>query len=350
MGEFELIKNILSERMLPEIQGKDEMLETILREEYGYLPPKPDKISFSKVEMEKIFFCAGKSTFDIIEITTQFGEKTFSFRVYVCVPTKEGKHAFFVNITFDDAVPNRFLPIEEIIDQGYGVLTFCYKNITSDDGDFENGLAGVLYENGVRGDTDAGKIAMWAWAAHRVLDYAETLDNLDMDCAIVCGHSRLGKTALLAAATDERFKFAYSNNSGCSGAAISRGKVGEDVAFICKTFPFWFCKNYHKYANNEYNMPFDQHYLLASIAPRYIYVASAKEDTWADPVSEMLSCVAVGDVYEKMGKKGFVCDDRLPEVGDEFHDGCVGYHLRAGMHYFSREDWNKAIKFINKHR
>lgn len=208
----------------------------------------------------------------------------------------------------------------------------------------------MLYENGERGKSDAGKIAMWAWAAQRVMDYAQTLDCLDFDCSIVCGHSRLGKTALLAAATDERFNFAYSNNSGCCGAAISRGKDGEKLEVICKVFPYWFNENYLKYVNREFEMPFDQHYLAAAIAPRYVYIASAKEDTWADPVSEMLTCCAINEIYEKYGKKGFVCRDRLPQVDDEYHDGCVGYHLRAGLHYFSREDWLKFIKFVKKHK
>jgi hypothetical protein len=180
------------------------------------------------------------------------------------------------------------------------------------------------------------------------MDYAQTLDDvLDLKNSIVCGHSRLGKTALLTAATDERFAFAYSNDSGCSGAAITRKKNGETVKDICKVFPYWFCENYKKYVDNEDNMPFDQHYLIASVAPRYAYVASAFEDKWADPDSEMLSCVAASGAYEKQGLVGFVCDNRLPKTGDIYHEGNIGYHLRAGLHYFSREDWNKAIAFIN---
>ena len=97
-------------------------------------------------------------------------------------------------------------------------------------------------------------------------------------------------------------------------------------------------------------MPFDQHYLTALIAPRYLYIASADDDAWADPDSEMLNCCAVNEIYEKYGKDGFICEDRLPIVNDEFHRGCVGYHLRAGLHYFSREDWLKVMKFIKIHK
>ena len=65
--------------------------------------------------------------------------------------------------------------------------------------------------------------------------------------------------------------------------------MGERIEDICKAFPYWFCENYKKYVNNENKMPFDQHYLAASIAPRYVYISSAKEDEWADPASEMLT-------------------------------------------------------------
>ncbi len=97
-------------------------------------------------------------------------------------------------------------------------------------------------------------------------------------------------------------------------------------------------------------MPFDQHYLVASIVPRYVYIASAADDVWAGPEPEMLTCYAVSKAYEKHGKIGFVCENRLPQVGDVYHDGCIGYHLRAGLHYLSREDWLHVINFVNRHR
>jgi len=157
----------------------------------------------------------------------------------------------------------------------------------------------------------------------------------------------LGKTALLAAATDERFKFAYSNESGCGGAAITRDKEGERVKEICKNFQYWFCENYQRYIDNEQAMPFDQHCLIASIAPRFVCIGSAAKDLWADPASEMLGCFAAGPAFEAHGMAGFICDNRLPKVGDKFFGGSVGYHLRSGEHYFSREDWLKLIEFVN---
>lgn len=344
-----MLENILSQRKLPSLLSKDEMLDILLKEEYGYLPAKPEKLTFEETENFIPYFCAGKAISRKIVATATINGKDFSFPFHASIPKKEGKIPFFVLINFRDNVPDMYFPTEEIMDEGFAVLSFCYKDVTSDDGDFTNGLSGILYPDGKRNPTDAGKIAMWAWAAQRVMDYAQTLDCLDMNTSIVCGHSRLGKTALLTGATDERFKFVYSNDSGCSGAAITRDKVGETVKIITTVFPYWFCENYLKYVDNEHNMPFDQHYLVACSAPRYVYVASAIEDEWADPASEMLSCVAASDIYNSYEKKGFICENRLPLPGDEYHEGSIGYHVRSGIHYFSREDWQKVIKFVKKH-
>ncbi len=341
-----MFEKMLLDRNLPELRTRKEMLEILFEEEYGYMPPLPDSIEWEVKEKVIPNFCAGKAIAYKITANCILNGKSFSFPFYATLPTDNQKHPFFIHINFRDLVPDRYMPTEELVDNGFAVLSFCYEDITSDNGDFTNGLAGVLYENSVRKSNDPGKIAMWAWAAQRVMDYAETLgDVLDFNCSIVCGHSRLGKTALVAAATDDRFKYAYSNDSGCAGAAITRQKCGETVEIINSKFSHWFCENYKKYINNEANMPFDQHYLLSSIAPRFVCIGSASEDLWADPVSEMLNCVASSPAF----KKGFVYEDRLPQIGDQFFDGDIGYHLRKGLHYFSREDWLKLIKFVNLH-
>ena len=339
-----MIKDMLLHRRLPELKTREEMLEILQREEYGYLPEKPEKFEYELQDVKVSNCCAGKAEIKRVILSVTISGEKFSFPVMQVIPTTEGEHPFFIHINFRPDVPDWYLPVEEIIDKGFAVLSFCYKDVTTDDNDFTNGLAGVLYPDGKRSATDAGKISMWAWAAHRVMDYAETNNQLDVRKCCVCGHSRLGKTALLASATDCRFSVAYSNDSGCSGAAITRDKVGEDVYEITQRFPYWFCENYFKYRHNEQNMPFDQHYLLAAIAPRKVYVGSAEEDLWADPTSEFLCCVAAGSAF----KNGFIHNNRLPEMGEKYHVGDVGYHVRKGKHYFSREDWNNLIAFLKK--
>ena len=342
------LEDLFDQRKLPKLKSREEMLEIMQNEVYGYLPPKPDKLSFTVTENTVNNFCAGKALLNKVIAECKIGTEIFSFPFYTALHTDGKKHPFFIHMNFRASVRDRYMPTEELIDNGFSVLSFCYNDVTKDNGDFTDGLAGVLYKNGKRNiPTDAGKIAMWAWAAQRVMDYAETLESvLDLSCGIVCGHSRLGKTALLAAATDERFAFTYSNDSGCSGAAITRGKQGEKVKDICGAFSYWFCENYKKYIDNENNMPFDQHYLVASIAPRKTLIGSASDDIWADPISEQLCCFAASSAF----KNGFVHNGKTAEIDEEFLEGDIGYHLRKGLHYFSREDWHKLIKFVNIHR
>lgn len=338
-----MIKELLEERKLPPLKSREEMLELLQKEEYGYLPPKPEALSWTVEENIVKTFCAGNAALHRVTLTARVNGKDFSFPVSVTLPKVEHKVPFFIHINFRPDVPDRYQPTEELVDNGYAVLSFNYKDVSNDNDDFTDGLAGILFESGVRGPSDPGKIAMWAWAAQRVMDYAQTLDCLDLARGIVCGHSRLGKTALLTAATDERFYCAHSNDSGCSGASLSRGKTGETIEKICNRFPYWFCENYKKYMCHEDQLPLDQHYLVASIAPRKVYITSAIEDRWADPDSEYLTCWAAGDAF---GEKGFVAPDRLPEVGDRFHEGTIGYALRSGAHYYSRKDWLNLMDFL----
>ncbi len=336
--------NILS--TLPPILSREEMLEILQREEYGFLPPPPEKISFSKTQIRNDNTFGGNGTLWEITITVTLNGRDFSFPVTLMLPQGEGPFPFIVSINFESRVPNYYYPAEEILDNGFAAFNFCSKDVTSDDGDFTNGLAGILYPDGIRkNSTDCGKIALWAWAASRCLDYAETEPHLDMNNTAVCGHSRLGKTALLAGATDTRFRVCHSNCSGCSGAAISRETTGEAIADICRVFPYWFCENYKKYAGNEEKMPFDQHFLLAAVAPRFVSIGSASEDSWAAPENEQLTCFAASPAFEGLGEKGFICDKKA-EIGDTFFEGNIGYFLRKGRHYFTRLDWHNLMTFI----
>lgn len=330
---------------LPPLLPREQMLAILHSQVYGHLPPRPEQLSFTREVLGAPTF-GGKA--ECTRVTAHFTlhGKPFSFPFHATVPTAPGRHPFFVHINFRPEVADYYQPIEEILDSGFAVLSFDYNDVTRDDGDFTQGLAGLLFTGGTRGPEDPGKIALWAWAAQRVMDYAKECDVLDLSCAVVCGHSRLGKTALLAAATDTRFAFAYANESGCSGAAISRGKTGETVADICRVFPYWFCENYPNWAGREPEMPFDQHYLVAAIAPRKVLIGSAALDGWACPAAEQLCCFAAASAFET----GFPCPPRPAEVGETFFDGHIGYHLRGGDHFFSREDWQKLIRFVNHHR
>ena len=354
-----MLDKIIEERKIPQVwdgkeswdKRREEIKELLMREEYGIVPPDPTDLTFEVLDEHpnKInTFCAGRASIRKMLCKGKVYGREFSFPFFCVLPIGKTNVPFFIHINFRDDNPDRYQPTEEITDNGFAVLTVCYSDVTSDDGDFTNGLAGVLFDGKERKPDDPGKIMMWAWAASRVMDYAMSLDCLDKTRGAVVGHSRLGKTALVAGMIDQRYYAAISNDSGCSGAAITRDKTGETVERICRVFPYWFCENYYKYANREHDMPFDQHFLVAASAPRKVYVASAFEDKWADPDSEYLSCVLAGRVYEKLGLAGFVADDALPLPTKSYHEGNVCYHIREGEHYLSREDWNNYFKFMNK--
>ena len=361
-----MLRQELSKRNLPPLKSREEMIEIMQREEYGYLPKNNFEWTVSNPKNIETRYDKGNVIHSCIDftLTNKFGSHTFP--VHRLLHQDGKKHPVIICINIDKNVPDKYFPIEEITEQEFDIITYCYTDITSDDPDFTTGIAPLVFPNGRNNDTDCGKIGLWAFANMRVLDYVLTLPNTDSKNIAILGHSRLGKTALYTGMMDERFSFVLSNNAGCGGDAIARGgsglpdkngnyKVekeyrGEIISNLTTIWTScWFCENYKKYTEQGFGTDFDQHYVLASIAPRKVCVNSAELDYWADQKSQQLCCVAAAKAWENIGLNGIEECDHYLTGGEKLLDGNVGLFMAPTMHFLSRYAWNNYMEFMRRH-
>ncbi len=359
-----------------------EVFEIFESQVYGKVPS--GNVSVETTLVSETSALGGKARMKQIRLSFSNEKGRISLDLLIIVPAIAGKKPLFVGLNFngnhtiiDDpnvTIPESWVenneklittgnkatsasrgmnasrwPAEMIIDRGYGIATAYYGAIDPDKDDLSDGIHALFYKKDQKqpASDEWGSIAAWAWGLSRVMDYLETDSDVDASKVALMGHSRLGKTALWAGAADQRFAIVISNNSGCGGAALSKRQIGETVGVINSVFPHWFCDNFNQYNENEASLPVDQHMLLALIAPRPLYVASAQDDHWADPKGEFLSAYYAGVVYQLFGLEGLPTDV-IPEMNSPILKS-IGYHIRTGGHDVTDFDWKAWIDFADVH-
>ena len=325
---------------------RGELLSLLETHAYGVMPAAvPVR---GEVIRETGRCCAGDARLLELKLTCRFETGEWSFPLRLFLPNEAGKRPLLLFLNFSEEPYCEYCPVEEIVDNGFALAYLYYEDVTSDDGDFENGAARFFPRTD--GGTDVGKIGIWAWSLSRALDHLLTMERIDGGNVGVIGHSRLGKTALWCAANDERVRFVCSNDSGCMGAALHRGRNpgGETLADITRVFPYWFCGNLRKYAGTPDALPFDQHMLLACAAPRAVLVNSAALDAWADPPSEQLACAGASPAWEVCGAAGYLGGAEPYGENEGCLQGNVGYYKRSGVHFLGRKDWLRFMAFIRE--
>ena len=361
---------------------RPELFEFFENKVYGKVPDSLDSISFKLLEENKNAL-NGKARRKQVEVTLIKNEKSIHFTILIYLPRNSSATPIFLgynffgnhSITTDTNViiseawamnsvamninehrlteASRGLrahrwAIEKIIDGGFGLATIYNGEIDPDKNDLMDGIHNLFYREGQERpeNNEWGSLSAWAYGYSRALDYFEQDNDIDASKVIVFGHSRLGKAALWAGASDQRFAGIISNDSGCGGAALSKRRFGETINVINTSFPHWFCSNFKNYNNNEEALPIDQHQLLTLIAPRPLYVASAKEDEWADPKGEFLSAYHASSVYALFDKQG-INTNKMPEVHTPIHKS-VAYHIREGKHDVTDYDWQQYITWASE--
>lgn len=326
------------------------ILELFREHVYGRRPGTPDLLRFEVVEHQPKAM-DGAATLKRIAIVSEHQRRQHRFELILFLPNaRVGAVPMFLllnNRPVSNTDPTRaerspFWPAEEMIARGYGIAALQVGDLAPDNAaQFTEGVI-RLFEGdaaaGSRADDAWAALAAWGWGASRALDYFETDPQVDARRVAVVGHSRGGKAALWAGAEDDRFALVVSNGSGEGGAALARRNFGETTTRINTAFPFWFNANYKRFNGRETEMPVDQHMLLALVAPRALYVASADQDLWADPRGEFLALAHSSPVYALFGEPA-IATDAMPAIDTPLIVGRRGYHVRTGGHNLTPYDW-----------
>lgn len=333
-----------------------EVLGIFEREVYGRLPPKPDEMAVEIVS-EKM----SEDRFAVLRTYRQHfrKDKTGPAIDWLVVLPRHAKDKVPVFLHLNYAGLEKIaakktnhydLPWDMLIANGYAFMSAKYTQITGDGekrGGFFNGVCELWGRRDPNAMDDPGSLMIWAWGLMRGLDLAESVPEIDASRNVVIGSSRLGKAALLAAAFDERFAVCIPNQTGAVGVQLMKRNYGETLKGQHLSVSHWYCRNVWKYEDDPKSQPFDQHLLLACVAPRALLL-ECYHKKWFDPKGEFLAARAASPVWEFLSDKGLGLEEMPPPYDDSFVRPPFGYVRRTECHGLSPYDWKWAIDFANR--
>lgn len=243
-----------------------------------------------------------------------------------------------------------FYPVSTILARGYATMHIDNRNTDPDSWSdfFSNGVHKVFDpQGGVRDPHAWGTLRAWAWGISRGIDWLETIPAIDINRIATTGHSRSGKTALIAAAFDERVSLAIPNNAGTFGPSIARTIDKVSTGSANTSFPHWMNNHYKRYSQEPYMMDFDHHWLVACVAPRRVYIGCSSGDTTEDVYSSFNSAVEAGPVYDLLGLSG-LGTTTYPAPSVPIQTGSLAYHVKTASHSMNTIDWNFYMNYMDK--
>ncbi len=332
---------------------REQTLATFESEMFGKRPvERPEKLSFAQEEPDRDVL-DGKAVLRRVRIAYggKWGDGSFVVTAVLPNPLKRRAAFLLINrarpmscLEGGDERRRGYWPVEKIVERGYATLSFWYGEVAPDRSYGNSKGVFECFEDlsvQYRPKDNWGTLSAWAWGASRVMDWLETAPLVDESRVAVVGHSRGGKAALWTGVTDTRFAMACVNGSGCCGAKLNAADLprSEHFADIAVTFSFWFTPQFIRHVNRDAEVRFDQHQLLALMAPRLLCVGAGSEDHWAGPEGEFEACRLASPAWECAGERGLVADG-FPNPGAALSEGRLSFHLHDGGHNLGAFDWN----------
>jgi hypothetical protein len=306
---------------------RQEIIRILSYYEYGHMPPAPDKLDVQETETKVALDGQASETRVVLSLGPQ---RQVRIRVGVFAPRGTKRTSFPVLLAVEPVWHDSLKPVARlVVERGYIFAGYDKHDVAKDDPNRSDGVYALYPEY------DWGTLAAWAWGGMRVLDYLLTRKDVDRSRIAMTGHSRAGKTALLAGALDERIALVAPHASGAGGAGCYRimGKGAETLALIThpQRFAYWFHPRLAPFAGKENRLPFDQHFLRALVAPRTVISLEGLGDLWANPLGSKAAYEAAQPVFDFLG-----ASDKN------------AIYFRPGGHDMTIEDWKALLDFADR--